>query len=407
VTHEFEGRLRPEASAFADGAHLGGSSAAGPTRVLHVYAGNLYGGVESFLHTMASQKASAPSARMDFALCFEGRLADELRAVGATVHMLGAVRVRSPWSMRAARSALGRVIVQGGYQVVVCHSAWPHAVFAPVVRRHGVKLAYYMHNPPNKLGWLDRWAGQSGPDLVVCNSLFTQEAGQWLFPKAPRRMIHCPVLPGSRATSVTREGTRASFETPESAIVIVHASRMQEWKGHRLLISALAELRSEPRWVCWLAGAAQRSSEVAYERDLRDEVARLGLLDRVKFIGQRDDMPAIFEAADIHCQPNTSPEPFGVVFVEALAAGLPVVTTAMGGPLEIVDSSCGTLVPPGDAGALAVALKELVRNDEKRAAMAAAGPARAQTLCDAPARTRDLAAEFSSLVTGPKRASSW
>ena len=48
-------------------------------------------------------------------------------------------------------------------------------------------------------------------------------------------------------------------------------------------------------------------------------------------------VPRLMAAADIYCQPNTTPEPFGIAFVEALAAGVPVVTTAMGGPLEIVD----------------------------------------------------------------------
>ena len=57
-------------------------------------------------------------------------------------------------------------------------------------------------------------------------------------------------------------------------------------------------------------------------------------------------------AADIHCQPNTAPEPFGLVFVEALYAGLPVVTTALGGALEILTDACGVLVPAGDAPAL-------------------------------------------------------
>ena len=56
---------------------------------------------------------------------------------------------------------------------------------------------------------------------------------------------------------------------------------------------------------------------------------------------QRDDVPRLLAAADIFCQPNLGPEPFGIGFVEALSAGLPVITTATGGALEIVDGDCG------------------------------------------------------------------
>ena len=82
-------------------------------------------------------------------------------------------------------------------------------------------------------------------------------------------------------------------------------------------------------------------------------------------------------SADIHCQPNTGPEPFGIAFVEALYAGLPVVTTRLGGALEIVNETCGVLVPPGDAGALAAALRRLIADPAERSRLGRAGPARA------------------------------
>jgi glycosyltransferase involved in cell wall biosynthesis len=83
--------------------------------------------------------------------------------------------------------------------------------------------------------------------------------------------------------------------------------------------------------------------------------------------------PTLLVAADIHCQPNTGPEPFGIAFVEALYAGLPVVTTAIGGGLEIVDESCGKLVAPDDANALSKVLRSLITNPGERAILAAGG----------------------------------
>ena len=74
-------------------------------------------------------------------------------------------------------------------------------------------------------------------------------------------------------------------------------------------------------------------------------VARKGLAERVRFLGERADVPDLLGAADIHCQPNSSPEPFGLAFVEALHAALPVVTSDAGGAREIVTPACGVLVP--------------------------------------------------------------
>ena len=116
------------------------------------------------------------------------------------------------------------------------------------------------------------------------------------------------------------------------------------------------------------------------------------------FLGERRDVPALMRAADLHCQPNTAPEPFGLAFVEALHAGLPVVTTAMGGALEIVTPSCGVLVPPGDADALEQALRALVVDPEARARLGSGGPARARELCD-PGRQLAALAALTTLAT--------
>src|SRR5262249_55635544 len=164
----------------------------------------------------------------------------------------------------------------------------------------------------------------------------------------------------------------------------------EPWKGHTVLLEALGRLRGLPGWVCWVAGGPQRPQEWAYLAGLVQQAARLGVADRVVFLGQRSDVPELMAAADLHCQPNTGPEPFGLAFVEALHAGLPVVTTALGGALEIVTGECGVLVRPGDAAGLAEALGRLIGDAELRARLAAAGPARATVLCEPAGQLRGL-----------------
>ncbi len=258
-----------------------------------------------------------------------------------------------------------------------------------------------MHDVPNPAGLLDWLANLESPDLVVCNSEFVRKSGRWLFPRVPRTVIRNPVLFERVQDPSSRREVRSSLQTEPEAIVILQASRMQKWKGQMLLVEALSTLPRSRPWTCWIAGGAQRESEKAFERDVRAAVARLGLADHVRFLGQRSDVPALMDAADIFCQPNVGPEPFGNVLIEALASGLPVVTTAMGGPLEIIDSGCGVLVP-ATVPEVARALRLLIESDEKRLALSRGGPARARELCDAEARTLEFAHAMIQLGTRAK-----
>jgi glycosyltransferase involved in cell wall biosynthesis len=107
-------------------------------------------------------------------------------------------------------------------------------------------------------------------------------------------------------------------------------------------------------------------------------------------LGQRSDVPDLLQAADLFCQPNTGPEPFGIVFIEALYAGLPVVSTNMGGAAEIIDESCGLLTDP-EPDAVADALYRLVTDSELRLRLASKAAKRARALCDPELRIRDIA----------------
>jgi glycosyltransferase involved in cell wall biosynthesis len=368
-------------------------------RALHLIAGNLWGGVESAFLTLARNRAVTPGVEVELATCFEGRLADEARAAGVPVHVLGAVSVRRIWTVLSARRALKALLRERRADVVLAHGAWPHALFAPVARAHGSALVFWAHDRAAGRHWVERWARRTPPDLVVANSAFTAASVPALFPAAPVEVCRCPVPAAPESVTGARARVRAALGTPADAGVIVMASRLERWKGHELLLDALAKVRA-PGWVAWIAGGAQRPHEQVYLDGLRERARALG--DRVRFLGARTDVPELLAAADVHCQPNVGPEPFGIAFVEALHAGLPVVTTAMGGALEIVDDEVGVLVPP-DAGALANALDDLLARPDVRARLGGHGPARARALCDPRARLEQLEAALTGLRT-PRRA---
>jgi glycosyltransferase involved in cell wall biosynthesis len=243
-----------------------------------------------------------------------------------------------------------------------------------------------------RLTWLDRWAQRTAPDLAICNSQFTARSLPNIYPQVEQEVIYCPVAPPTREYSPDeRRDVRRELDTSEDAVVIIQVSRIERLKGHLLHLAALSRLRDLPNWTCWMVGGAQRPSEERYLSEVKDAAIQLGIADRVRFLGQRLDIQRLLAAADVHCQPNTGPEAFGITFIEALYARLPVVTTAMGGACEIVDDTCGALVQSGDASLLADALRSLVAAPQSRSRLAANGPGRAQQLCDPAKRMRELA----------------
>jgi glycosyltransferase involved in cell wall biosynthesis len=352
-------------------------------RLLHVGSGQLYGGVETLLRTLAECQRLCPEMQPEFALCFEGRIAAELRQAGATVHILGSVRMRNPIQVIRARRRLMQILHDGAFDAVICHSMWPLAVYGPAVRRLNLPLISWIHDAVMHKGWLELWAGFSRPSLLICNSRFTGSTVKRLFNRTALEILYCPVLPGERKLeSVQRDALRSFLTAAPESVVLLQASRMEPWKGHRLLLDALGLLVDVPHWVCWIAGGGQRPKEAEYAQSLQALAIELGIEHRIRFLGQRSDIAELLHAADIYCQPNLEPEPFGIAFIEAMHAGLPVVTTAAGGPLEVIDESCGVLVPPNDTASLAAQLKSLMGSQSLRRQLGAAAIRRARQLCD-------------------------
>lgn len=367
-----------------------------PVRVLHLCAGNLYGGVERIVAECARSRALCPELEPAFGTCFPGRLAEEIESTGAPCATLGAVRFSRPQTVWRTRRRLSDLLAADAPETVICHSAWMFALAAPVVRRTRAQLAVWIHDRVSGAPWAERWARRTTPDLVIANSRFTAGTVPALFDGVRTEVVYAPVADAVPGETFDRSLFRREMGASADDVVILMASRFEEWKGHRLLLDAVSRLAGA--WRVWVAGAPQREHERDYLASLERRVEEQGLRDRVRFLGERRDIGVVLRAADIHCQPNTEPEPFGLAFVEALYAGLPAVTTAMGGACEIVTGACGVLVQPGGAGPLAAALQRLVDDRAERQRLGAAGPARARALCD-PAR--QLAA-LSGILSTPR-----
>jgi len=268
---------------------------------------------------------------------------------------------------------------------------WAYAIFARTVRRARLPLVFWMHTAPQG-HWTERLAARTPPDLALCNSLFIGSKLPRIFPHRAGEIVYCPVDISRRLDSLPASvlAVREEFATPPEAIVIVQVGRMESLKGHSILLHALEPVaRSELGLLASRRRATSSRTGLSGWPDTGR--ARVDISDRVKFLGHRSDVAHLLDAADIYCQPNLEPDAFGISFIEALGAGLPVVTTALGGALEIVDASLRsvgqnrTMQPHSRTP-----LRCLSTTTMNRHRLGAAGPARARELCDPDVALRRL-----------------
>jgi glycosyltransferase involved in cell wall biosynthesis len=351
------------------------------TRALIVHSGNMLGGVETVLTALARLARTHEALSLEFALAFDGPLADRLRGEGTPVVVIGPARFSRPLEMHAMRRRLAAHLASAPPDVVLTQSVWSHLALGSVVRKAGLPLALWVHDVLDGKHWLQWMAARVRPDLLICNSQFTARAASTVFPQVPAVVVYAPLAPALLDTA-DRDLIRRETDTPADAVVILQVGRTDPLKGHAVLFDALRRLPRDGSWVCWQVGAPQNAREEKYWRSMAARVRDTGLDTEVRWLGQRSDVARLLAAADVYCQPNVGPEAFGLTLAEALGAGLPVVTSRLGAAPEIVSDADGVLLPPGDAGALAKALAGLLTDRSRRRALGAHGPARVAALCD-------------------------
>jgi glycosyltransferase involved in cell wall biosynthesis len=168
------------------------------------------------------------------------------------------------------------------------------------------------------------------------------------------------------------EARRALGLDPEAPVIAV-LGRISDWKGQDVLVRALAEPELQRRAAVGLIagdvwpGAEDRAAQV------RTLAGALGVSDRLRLLGFRDDVENVLGAADLVAIPSTAPDPLPGSAIEAAAAGCPVVAAAHGGLPEIIrDGETGCLVPPGDPASLARTAAQLIDDPARREHLGAA-----------------------------------
>jgi glycosyltransferase involved in cell wall biosynthesis len=364
-----------------------------PLTVLHVHGGQAWGGVESSMLAAIAAADAEPGLRSVYALAHAEPVTPRLRAAGGDVRIFGAARLSRPLLLRQARRQLARFVQDVQADVLLCHGPWALIVASPVGRAAAIPAVLSLHGVVART-WLHAWAAQCHPALVIANSRFTADSARRVYRRS-RTAIHYPAVsaPTDQETLLAPEPSAA----PGCAVLLM-ASRFEEQKGHLVLLDALARLRAQSDWACWITGAPTSRAERRYATRVAARVRQRGLGPRVTFLGERRDVPALLRRTTLLVQPNTGPEAFGVIFVEAMDRQVPVLTCAIGAAPEVLGSTCGRLLAPGDAAGTADAIAELLRDPEQRARMGLGGPSRARGLADPAAYVRGLHATLRTLV---------
>ena len=187
------------------------------------------------------------------------------------------------------------------------------------------------------------------------------------------RVIHRGIaLEKFHPTAVTPERLIAlsrQWRLPDGANIVMLPGRLTSWKGHHILIDAIAHLQRRDIF-CLMIGADQGRTE--YRQELESAIMLKGLQGRVRIVDHCNDMPAAYMLATVVVSASTEPEGFGRIAVEGQAMGRPVIATDHGGSREtIMRGETGWLVKPGDHEALAKSIQEaLALSPHQRAVLA-------------------------------------
>jgi glycosyltransferase involved in cell wall biosynthesis len=196
-----------------------------------------------------------------------------------------------------------------------------------------------------------------------------------------------------------RQRVRRELEVEPQTLVFVHVGRFAAVKNHEMLVAAFAQLVGQQPLLTelWLVGDGELREAVQHQ------VRALGIESRVRFLGVRSDIPDLLRAADVFVFPSRwEGNPLSVM--EAMATGLPVIATAVGGVPELVeDGASGILIPNEDRDALVAAMQRMVEQPDLRVQMGQAARCRAVERFDIRQTVRAYEALYEEILQRKRR----
>lgn len=310
----------------------------------------------------------------------EGPMVAQVSGLGIQTELINAGRLREvPRFLSTVRRIAG-IVQTEGVDVVLGWMGHAHLYGGLAASAARVPALWYQLGVPSNKHWWDRIATMLPARGILACSIAGAQAQTRLRPRRPVRVVYPGVeLDRFDPTALPSPSeARLRLGLPAQGPLIGIVGRLQRWKGMHVLVEALpAILRSHPGAHCIIVGG-KHELEPEYPAYLEGRIEALGLADRVILTGLVRNVPEWMQAMEVVVHASDH-EPFGIVLVEAMALGKPVVATNSGGPTEIITPELnGLLYPYGNAAALAVAVLRYLDHPAFASRIGAAAQARAQ-----------------------------
>jgi glycosyltransferase involved in cell wall biosynthesis len=356
----------------------GPGSVPGTFRVLWLIKGLGPGGAERLLvSAAAAHDRSRFSFECAYVLPWKGHLAPDLAARDVAVHCLEGNDPRDPrWIVR-----LRRLLVEGRYDIVHAHLPLVAGVARLVVRslprKRRPRLVVTEHNAWPTYPWPTRFLNRLTAPLDDATIAVSDETRDSMRPASVRSrtrvVVHGVSLAQARAQRNHRQAVRAELGIGPDEVVVATVANFRAQKAYSDLLAAARSVLDRGLPARFVA-----VGQGPLEAEIRAEHERLALGDRFALLGFRDDAVRVLAGADVFTLASTY-EGFPVALMEAMAVGLPVVATRVGGVAQAVRPGVeGLLVPPGRPELLADALADVVADHDLRARLARASALRGE-----------------------------
>ncbi len=354
------------------------------------------GGSEVQLQQLVQHRREA-GIEPTIAFLRSGPMVDWCREQGVRAVIIDAGRLRQPRRLGRSVRALHRLAAEERAQVVIGWVA-KGQIYAGLAAA-AARLPSVWLQPGQPLGTaaMDRVATLLPARLVVTVSRNADRAQRRLWPRRATTVIY-PAVDTARFNEHRigeQRAIRIRLGLPIDVPIFGSVGRLDRWKGfHHLLEVVPQVLERYPDAKLVLVGGPHEF-DLSYARELHDQAARLGANGHVLLVGQQPNPEDWMQAMDIFVHTSRG-EPFGLVVIEAMALGKPVIAAAEGGPTEVITPGVdGLLSPYGDPRALAAAILRLLDDDELRRTVGRAAIQRAADFT-----VQQFARQFGAAIAG-------
>ena len=325
--------------------------------VVHIVAPGEFGGLERMVQLLAAGMQGRGHEVHVVSVAAAGNAAETflapLRAAGAQTHIIDV----PPRAYARERAAIASLFRQVRPDIVHSHGYRPDVLDTPPARRLGIPLVTTAHGFTggawrNRLyEYLQRRMFRRFDAVIAVSRPLGERLVRAGVPQARVHTVPNAWHRNGGGPPLDRESARRTLGLPREAFVIGWVGRVSHEKGPDVLLNAVAGLNDLPVLISMVGAGPEQAA-------LEARAARLGIADRIRWHGATPEAGRLFTAFDAYALSSRT-EGTPVVLFEAMAAGVPVVATSVGGVPDVVSGDEAVLVRSEDANALATALREV------------------------------------------------